>query len=115
MKHQSTLTVAQIHLSHACWVPQYLQSENEEMNKTCIQSLTHTHTSTQTLWHFFSSEIMQKKNPNKQHKENSFVLHKFCYGKEDLYTRKIFVHAAGTELFEKSTEALTKAFVSSFT
>lgn len=49
----------------------------------------------------------EKNNPNKQHKENYFVLHKFSYGEEDLHTRKIFVHAAGTELFKKSTEALS--------
>lgn len=79
MKHQS---VAQIHLSHACWVPQYLPSENEGMNKTCIQSLTHTHPSTQTLWHFSPTEIMQEKNnPNKYPNENYLVLHEFCYRK----------------------------------
>lgn len=79
MKHQNTSTVAQIHLSHACWVP---QSENEEMNKTCIQSLTHTHPRTQTLWHFSPPEIMQEKNnPNKYPGEKYFVLHKFCYRK----------------------------------
>lgn len=114
MKHQSTSTVAQIHLSRACWVPQYLQSENEGMNQTCTQSLTHTHTSTRTLWHFSPSEIMQEKNnPNKYPKENYFVLRKFCYRK-GIYIQA-FVRAAGTELFEKSTEAMTKSFVSLFT
>lgn len=35
--------------------------------------------------------------------------------KGDLCTSKVFVHAAGTELLETGTEAMTKSFVSPFT
>lgn len=87
MKHQSTSTVAQIHLSHACWVPQYLQSENEEMNKTCLQSLTHTHASTQTLWHFSSSEIMQEKKKIQTNNISEIIL---CFA-DSVMVKKIYI------------------------
>lgn len=63
-------------------VPQHPQTENEGMNKTCIQALTHTHPGSQTLWHFSPSEIIQgRKNPNNYPRENYFVLYKFWYRK----------------------------------
>lgn len=47
---------------HSCtWVVPAGHHTIGGMNKTCNQPLTHTQPSTQTLWHFSPSEIMQEK------------------------------------------------------